>query len=177
MTLDLSFCQADKQDAPAITALINSAYRGECSREGWTTEADLLAGRRTDVEDVLRLLADKNSRFILCKVDATLQASVHLQHTAEGVHVGMLAVNPKLQGCGIGKALLQAAETAAQQTWSANRLVMSVISCRHELIAFYQRRGYRCTGGYKEFPVNPSLWTAKVADLRLTILEKVLRYD
>ncbi len=170
MVLNLSFCLADKQDTPAMTVLINSAYRGE----GWTTEADLLEGRRTDVEEVLRLLADDNSMFILCTMDEALLASIHLQNTVEGVHVGMLAVNPKLQGRGIGKALLQAAETAAQQTWSANRFVMSVISCRHELIAFYERRGYRRTGIYKEFPVNPSLWTAKVADLQLTILEKVV---
>ena len=86
----------------------------------------------------------------------------------------MLAVNPQWQGCGIGKALLQAAEVAAQQTWSANRLMMSVISCRHELIAFYERRGYQRTGISREFPVNSPLWSAKVSDLRLEILEKFL---
>jgi hypothetical protein len=51
---------------------------------------------------------------------------------------------------------------------------MSVIACRNELIAFYQRRGYRRTGVSKAFPVNPELWTPKVAELRLEILEKVL---
>jgi len=86
----------------------------------------------------------------------------------------VFAVNPALQGCGIGKALLQAAEFAAQKTWSVNRFVMVVISCRHELIAFYERRGYRRTGINKAFPLKPSVWTPKVSDLALVILEKTL---
>lgn len=177
MKLKLSFCQADKRDAAEMTALINSAYRGESSRKGWTTEADLLEGRRTDMNEILRLLAEDNSLFILCKLDSTIQASVHLQNTRDGVHIGMLAVNPAQQGRGIGKALLQAAEMTAQQTWLVNRFVMSVISCRHELIAFYERCGYQRTGISKQFPVNPSLWTAKVADLRLELLEKILSFE
>jgi ribosomal protein S18 acetylase RimI-like enzyme len=174
MVLKLSFCKANKQDAAQITRLINSAYRGELSRKGWTTEADLLDGRRTDIEEVLMLCANDNSMFILCKTDSALQGSIHLQNTGEYVHIGMLAVSPTLQGQGIGKALLQAAERAAQQTWSTNRFVMSVISCRHELIEFYQRRGYRRTGINKAFPVNPLLWTAKVPDLQLALLEKLV---
>jgi ribosomal protein S18 acetylase RimI-like enzyme len=174
MTLKLSFCKANTRDAEQMTRLINSAYRGELSRKGWTTEADLLEGRRTDIQEVLALCADDNSMFILCKADSVLQGSVHLQNTEEGVHIGMLAVNPTLQGLGIGKALLQAAEVAALQTWSARRLVMVVISCRHELIAFYERRGYRRMGINKEFPINPSLWTPKVPDLQLAVLEKIL---
>jgi ribosomal protein S18 acetylase RimI-like enzyme len=168
------FCKANKDDAAQMTRLINSAYRGEFSRKGWTTEADLLDGSRTDIDEILRLIADEHSMFILYKIDSVLQASVHLHNTDDCVHIGMLAVNPMLQGQGIGKALLQAAEIAAQQTWSANRFVMSVISCRHELIAFYERRGYRHTGISRVFPINPSRWTPKVSDLQLVLLEKIL---
>ncbi|WP_333872875.1 GNAT family N-acetyltransferase [Methylobacter sp.] len=174
MSRTLSIYKAEKRDAGQIAALVNSAYRGESSRQGWTTEADLLTGRRTDAEDILRLISNDDSMFLLYKAGAELSGSVHVQKQAEQVDLGMLAVNPSLQGRGIGKQLLEAAEQAALETWGINKLVMTVISRRDELIAFYQRRGYQRTGASKEFPVNPELWMPKVADLRLEILEKVL---
>ncbi len=174
MALDLSIAAAEQQDAGQIAALVNSAYRGESSRQGWTTEADLLAGRRTDTEEILSLISSGDSLFLLCKAGAELVGSVHLQKQADQVYFGMLAVNPSLQGQGIGKQLMREAELAARQIWGAGKAVISVISCRNELIAFYERRGYRRTGISKEFPVNPELWTPKVKDLRLDILEKVL---
>jgi predicted N-acetyltransferase YhbS len=170
----VSIFKAEKQDAGQIAALINSAYRGEASQQGWTTEADLLDGLRTDTEEILQLIASDGSMILLCKVEAEPVGSVHLQKQAEQVCLGMLAVSPLLQGRGIGKQLLEAAEQAAKQTWSVNKSVMSVISCRSELIAFYQRRGYRRTGASNAFPVNPELWQPKVAGLRLEILEKML---
>ncbi|MFZ2405070.1 MAG: GNAT family N-acetyltransferase [Methylobacter sp.] len=169
-----SMYQAEKQDAGQIAALVNSAYRGESSKQGWTTEADLLAGLRIDTEEILRLISRDDSMLLLCKAKTEVIGSVHLQKQAAQVCLGMLAVSPLLQGRGIGKQLLEAAEQAAQQTWAVTKSVMSVISCRHELIAFYERRGYRRTGVSKAFPVNPELWTPKVADLRLEILEKEL---
>src|SRR4051794_13241714 len=42
------FREAGPADLGAIVALVESAYRGESSRAGWTTEADLLDGQRTD---------------------------------------------------------------------------------------------------------------------------------
>ncbi|HEY8099037.1 MAG TPA: GNAT family N-acetyltransferase [Methylobacter sp.] len=172
--MTLSISKAEKQDAGQIAALINSAYRGESSKQGWTTEADLLAGRRTDAEEILRLISTDDSIFLLCKTKAELVGSVHLQKQGTQVYLGMLAVSPTLQGKGIGKQLLEAAEQVAQETWAVNKSVMTVIACRIELISFYERRGYRCTGLSKEFPANPELWTPKVADLRLEVLEKVL---
>ncbi len=166
--------RAEKQDAEQIAALVNSAYRGESSKQGWTTEADLLAGLRIDIEEILRLISSDESMLLLCKAKAEVIGSVHLQKQAEQVCLGMLAVSPPLQGRGIGKQLLEAAEQAAQETWAVNKSVRSVIASRSELIAFYERRGYRRTGVSKAFPVNPELWTPKVADLRLEILEKVL---
>jgi N-acetylglutamate synthase-like GNAT family acetyltransferase len=174
MFLTLTISKADIQDAEQIAALVNSAYRGEASKQGWTTEADLLVGRRTETEEILRLISTENSMFLLCKADAELVGSVHLQNQAEQVCLAMLAVNPLLQGKNIGKQLLLAAEQAAQETWAVSKSVMSVIASRNELIAFYLRRGYRRTGVSTVFPVNPELWIPKVADLRLEILEKTL---
>ena len=39
-------------DVPQLVSLVNSAYRGDESRAGWTTEAELLAGQRTDPESL-----------------------------------------------------------------------------------------------------------------------------
>jgi GNAT superfamily N-acetyltransferase len=172
--MTLSIAKAEKQDAGQIAALVNSVYRGESSKQGWTTEADLLDGLRTNAEEILRLISTDDSMLLLCRAEAELIGSVHLQKQAEQVWLGMLAVRPSLQGRGIGKRLLEAAEQAAQEAWAVNKSVMSVISCRNELIEFYERRGYRRTGVSKAFPVNPALWIPKVAGLRLEILEKVL---
>lgn len=174
MTMTHPMTKAEKQDAGQIAALVNAAYRGEPSKQGWTTEADLLAGRRTDAEEILQLISSDDSMFLLCKAGAKLIGSVHLQKQAEQVYLGMLAVSPSLQGRGIGKQLLLAAEQTAKATWKVSKSVMTVISCRNELIAFYERRGYRRTGASREFPVSPELWLPKVADLRLDILEKML---
>lgn len=174
MMLQLTFSKAEIRHADRLVELINSAYRGESSKQGWTTEADLLDGRRTDGREILRLLSDADSMIVLCLSGADLLGSVHLQKSGEQVLIGMLAVSPHLQGRGIGKQLLQAAEMTAKETWAVKHFVMSVIPQRQELIAFYERRGYRRTGISKVFPENPELWTPKVDDLRLELLEKVL---
>lgn len=170
-----SIIRAEKQDARRIVDLVNSAYRGEYSKQGWTSEADLVMGRRTEADEIERLVATDDSMFLLCKAEAQLIGSVHLQRQKDQVYLGMLAVSPPLQGRGVGRQLLFAAEQTAQRTWSVNKFLMSVIESRSELIAFYERNGYRRTGVSKAFPLRPELWTPKVADLRMEILEKILQ--
>lgn len=167
----MKFNIATPDDAEAIVGLVNSAYRGDFSRHGWTTEADFLDGRRTEVKEVLALMADAQYLFIIAKQQHTLQASVLLEHTDDAVHLGMLAVNPLLQNQGIGKALLNEAEKIAKQTWQIQYFKLSVLTCRPELIAFYQRRGYQCTGLTKRL-YSSHLWTEKTNDLYLELLEK-----
>lgn len=172
--LSLSFTIAQTQDIDPLVTLVNSAYRGEISKQGWTTEADLLDGYRTDAAELQRLIASNDSMIILCKSGKELIGSVHIQSNEELVYLGMLAVKPTLQGGGVGKQLLQTAELAAQQNWVVSKFVMAVITTRQELIAFYERRGYQRTGTIKEFPINPALWTPKVAALQLELLEKIV---
>jgi len=170
----LSFRLATPVDVPAVVALVNSAYRGDSSRRGWTTEADLLDGTRTDSGEVAGFIADPNSLLLLCEQQAQLLGSVHLQRCGDDAYLGMFTVRPGRQGQGIGKAFLAAAEAAARQQFGASRLCMEVITLRDELIAFYERRGYRRTGQYSPFPTDIRYGIPKVDTLRLERLEKPL---
>lgn len=171
---DLLFRKARADEATQITALINAAYRGDSSRLGWTSEADLLEGGRADAEEIKQLIMSEVAMLLLGFSDNTLLAAVCLQKTGNRAHLGMFVVEPTRQNQGIGKQLLAAAEQAASQQWATDTMSMAVISCRHELIAFYERRGYLRTGGLHPFPLNPTLWTPKVEGLQLEILEKPL---
>lgn len=166
------FRKAVLSDAEAISKLVNMAYRGESSRVGWTTEADILDGLRTSVDEVKRLITSKNTNILLNLNENELLGSICLELDQAIVHLGMFVVNPTLQASGIGKRLLAEAEKLAQETWMVDKFQMHVISLRHELIAFYERRGYLRTGIVREFPVNPAVWQPKLTDIQLVTLEK-----
>lgn len=171
---DLSFRKATREDAAQIAALVNSAYRGESSKQGWTTEADILGGQRTDETEIAQLIAAPDSIMLLCFQADALIGSVHLERTETGAYLGMFTVKPTLQSRGIGKRFLDAAERSVQTEWGATQIVMAVITLRTELIAFYERRGYRRTGRFEPFPTDPKFGIPKVSDLRFELLEKTL---
>lgn len=163
---------AVKEDVPQIVDLLNSAYRGERSQQGWTTEAHLIAGDvRTDEEDVLRVLTQPGS-VILKYTDAenNIIGTVNLQQHDRGVYLGMFAVSPSSQGAGIGKKLLKAADEHAKKVGSAT-IYMSVISVRTELIDWYKRHGYAETGERKPFKED-DLTGKHLQHLEFLILEK-----
>ncbi len=138
---------AIEKDAPVITALLNSAYRGESSKQGWTTEAHLIDGniRSTDA-DVLAVIQKEGSVILKYVNEAgTVIGCVNLQLHGQKLYLGMFSVSPLLQGGGIGKKLLQAAEEYAQHI-ACSIIYMSVITLRTELINWYQRHGYKDTG-------------------------------
>lgn len=171
---DLVFSIAEYQDVQPLVEVINTAYRGETSKLGWTSEADLLDGRRTDTQHIKKLLCADDSMILLCKAGGELLGCLHLQRQGIEAQISMFAVKPMVQDRGIGKQLLSLAEIEAQRLWMVKRLVMSVILGRQELLAFYLRRGYKRTGETKAFPVNPALWTPKIHGLQLESLEKIL---
>jgi GNAT superfamily N-acetyltransferase len=150
--LALAFRTAGPTDVPAIVALVQSAYRGEASRAGWTTEADLLDGQRTDGDEVGALISKAGSEILLAEADGTLVASCHLERrSADTAYFGMFAVQPGQQGGGIGRRVLhEAARLAA--TWGCRELRMTVIRQRSDLIAWYVRRGFSPTGETLPFP-------------------------
>jgi RNA polymerase sigma factor (sigma-70 family) len=174
-TQDWHFRSATAADAERIVALVESAYRGEASKAGWTTEADFLDGQRTDVADVREIIASAGQHIVLC-LDAadTLLASAQLGLQAGRAHFGMFAVNPHLQGAGVGKALLQECERRAQ-TAGCTHIDMWVIWLRESLINFYLRRGYEKTAEQHPFPYGDARFGApKRDDLYFITLEKAL---
>ena len=173
----IAFRDADAGDAPALVALVTSAYRGESSRAGWTTEADLLDGNRID-PDVLRGdIEREHSRVLLASRDGVLLGCAHVAIENGAGYFGMFAVAPLLQAGGIGKAILAEAERVVRDEWQLPVMRMTVIDLREDLIAWYERRGYRRTGIKKPFPaVDPRFGLPRRDDLRFEVLEKGLQH-
>lgn len=172
----LTFRLATLADAEALAPLINSAYRGDASRAGWTTEADFLDGQRTDAEHLRTTLARPDTRFLLAWQRETLVGTVTLEARGPTCYLGMLTILPTLQARGLGRALLEYAEDFARREFSARRMEMTVIPLRGELIAWYERRGYRRTGRRLEFPgyQDQRFGRPLRPDLALEVLEKDL---
>lgn len=140
-------------DVTALNQLVNSAYRGNSSRRGWTTEADLLDGIRTDEPQLLATIQNPAITILKYVQDGELAGCVSLENKGNTLYLGMLTVSPDIQAQGIGKQLLQAAEEFAK-AHGCRKITMTVLSTRHELIAFYERRGYQPTGETHPFPMN-----------------------
>jgi ribosomal protein S18 acetylase RimI-like enzyme len=180
-TPDLMFRKALPADVAAIVALVESAYRGDASRAGWTTEADLLDGQRVDPAGVGGIVAKAESCVLLAERPAAagrpaeMLACCHLERQGDACYFGMFSVKPTLQSGGIGKLMLAEAERLARTEWGSARMEMTVISIRDELIAWYERRGYRRTGRFKPFPYGDERFgIPKRDDLRFELLEKRL---
>ncbi len=170
----LTYRHAVSEDAAMIAGLVNSAYRGDSSRQGWTTEANLLEGARINTDGVHQLIAADDTVILLCSRGQDVIGCVQLQKTVGGAYLGMFVVSPLEQGNGIGKEFMSAAETLVQQLWGAHKMWMTVITVRSELIAFYERRGYVRTGRYKPFPVDAEDHIFLVENLQFEELEKIL---
>jgi ribosomal protein S18 acetylase RimI-like enzyme len=168
---------ATLDDVAAVVALVESAYRGESSRAGWTTEADLLVGQRTDAAAVAEAVSGPD-RLVLVAAgpeDGGLVGCCELQVRAGGCYFGMFAVSPGRQGSGLGSSLLAAAERHATDRLGAARMEMTVIGQRPELIAWYERRGYRRTGETRPFPYGDERFgLPRRPDLRFVVLAKSL---
>ncbi|GAA2065915.1 GNAT family N-acetyltransferase [Streptomyces albiaxialis] len=171
----LTFRTAVESDIPALTALVESAYRGDSSRAGWTTEADLLEGQRTDPEGVAAVVKDPKSLMLVVERDGGTVACCQLEHKGAHAYFGMFAVKPGLQGGGLGRAVLEEAERTAREQWGATEMQMQVIKQREDLIAWYVRRGYTRTGQLSPFPYGDERFgIPQRADLAFELLVKPL---
>ena len=171
----LTFRIATIDDIPALVALIESGYRGEESRKGWTTEADFLDGRRTDEEALFEILSEENSLFLLALEAEELVGCCNLVNNVSEAHFGMFAVRPTSQGKGLGAAIMNEVERFVLSTWDNHRLVLDVLGLRAELIAWYERRGFRPTGTTRPFPYqNSRFGIPKRDDLMFLEMAKTL---
>ncbi|MEV8086814.1 GNAT family N-acetyltransferase [Streptomyces nigra] len=171
----LVFRDATDADVDPIVALVESAYRGDSSRAGWTTEADILEGQRTDPEGVLEVVKSPDSRLLTVERDGRIVACCQLEHRGTYAYFGMFAVSPELQGAGLGKVIIAEAERQARATWGVTEMHMTVISVRNDLIAWYERRGYRRTGRMTPFPYGDERFgVPQRDDLQFELLVKEL---
>ncbi len=163
-------------DAENLSRLVNSAYRGDSSRRGWTTEADLLGGQRTDPGTLRALIPESNNTILLMDRGGDLAGCVLLQRKGQGAYLGMLTVRPDLQAHGIGRRLLAAAEDWVSREWRLKLVEMTVIRQRLDLIAWYGRRGYVNTQRTEPFPYGDEKFgLPKRDDLEFVVLEKHLQ--
>ena len=166
----LTIRPATREDLPALHPVVERAYRGESARSGWTHEADLITeGERTDLGTLRGLVDSPASRLLIAQNSDTIIGCVNVQDRGGGtVYLGLLCVDPLLQAGGIGRRLTAAAEETARADFHAERIEMTVIEQRAELIAWYERLGYGRSGERRDFPI------AMTPPLYMTVLVKLL---
>jgi ribosomal protein S18 acetylase RimI-like enzyme len=163
---------AGEEDITALTKLLNSAYRGDASRQGWTTEAELIGGETRTVEEEVRQLILQPDSVFLKYPGGEMLGCVNLRQQGDRLYLGMLSVRPDQQNAGIGKILLQAADDYARSL-GCRSVYMTVISARKELIAWYVRHGFKDTGIRKPF-IEDAVSGRHLQPLEFAVLEKVL---
>lgn len=156
-------------DLPKLHPVIERAYRGDSARQGWTHEADLLSGERIDDDTLRAMMADPAQILLIAEQSEVALGCVSLTARGDGlVYLGLLCVDPTRQAVGIGKTIIAAAERVSRDTLDADRIEMTVIDSRIELIAYYERRGFVRTGERRPFPIE------LVPPLGMVVLEKAL---
>jgi GNAT superfamily N-acetyltransferase len=175
MSLDVRLAKAE--DVSNISEMVNAAYRGESGLSGWTTEAKLLSGIRTDPDRVLAQIAPPNQVMLIAETQnpAALEGCVHLERKDERTaYLGMLTTNATRQAKGTGSLLLASAEKFAEEVWRCSEIEMTVISLRVELIEWYVKRGYKLTNEKRPFPSDPRFGIPLVEGLEFAVLKKTL---
>jgi len=171
MSIDI-FRVAGESDAGAIANLVNQAYRPEAGSSGWTNESELVSGNRTSADQIAAMMSQPSSIILVGITGIEIVACVHVDKDNSHSHIGMLAVNPSLQGAGVGKQMLAYAEGYANVHFGAKKFTIVVVTTRSELIAFYLRRGYRQTGIVMDYPLSAGAGIPKHSDLKIEVLEK-----
>ena len=169
MTDSVTVRIATLEDLPRLHPVIERAYRGDSARQGWTHEADLLSGERIDNASLTAMMADPAQILLIAEQGGAAVGCVSLTARGDGlVYLGLLCVDPTRQAGGIGKVIIAAAEKVSRDQLDADRIEMTVIDRRAELIAYYERRGFVRTGERRPFPV------AVIPPLSMVVLDKAI---
>lgn len=172
---DLRLRPASLDDVPALLQLVQAAYRGDSARHGWSHEADLVEGSRTNPEEISDHIAGEGKAVLMAFAGDELIGCVHVKRAGPQVgYLGMLSVRPDLQSRGYGRRLIAAAEAHAKAAHGARRMEMTVIKQRTELIAWYEKLGWRATGEERPFPYDDPTDRPTRPDLVFIVLEKPL---
>lgn len=163
--------KATFEDVSTLNQLINSAYRGESSKKGWTTEANILEGKRTTEAELIEIIQDNKNTILKFTKNNEILGCVLLVEKKSQLYLGMLTVVPDLQNSGIGKKLMEQAEIQALKL-GLSKVVMTVISVREELISWYKRKGYVDTGVREPFPASDVYTNISDKPLEFIVLEK-----
>jgi GNAT superfamily N-acetyltransferase len=176
VVLYFRFADNSVRDVEAIVSLVESAYRGPTSRTGWTTEADLLDGQRTDTAAVRDIISKPGGGVLLAEEGGCLVGCCQLERRGLGVaYFGMFSVVPARQGQGRGRSIVMEAERVARDEWNAARMEMTVIRQRPDLLAWYDRLGYKATGRTEPFPYGDERYGIPTRpDLEFVVLAKSL---
>ena len=177
---DLYLKQITPADISEVVRLVNSAYRGDSSRQGWTTEAEYLDGQRTDEQTLAAELQGEN-KTVLCvcnKQNSEIIGTVFLEQFQDekgpNCYLGMLTVKPTLQNSGLGKWMMSEVERHVK-AWGIHRITLGVLNPRHELMAWYERRGYIKNGVTEDFPYGQDQFgKPKTKGLHFVMFEKTI---
>jgi ribosomal protein S18 acetylase RimI-like enzyme len=172
----LTIRPAEQADLEPLLALVQRAYRGDTAKAGWTHEADLLGGQRTDLAALTQTLADPRQRLLLAVGSGGPMGCVQITDRGNNTaYLGLLTVDPERQAGGLGRRLIDEAEHVAAEQFGARRMEMTVIRQRAELIAYYERRGYGLTGEERPFPMDDARFgLPRRQDLSFVVLDKPL---
>jgi ribosomal protein S18 acetylase RimI-like enzyme len=133
---DIEIRRATIADAAAIARVTNLAYG--------RVESFFIRGDRTSETEVETYYL-AHGGFLLAERDGALLGSVYVEDRGDHGYIGLLSVDPMLQGGGLGRALMAAAE-ASLAAAGRPRVELLVVNLRTELPPWYRKQGYRLVG-------------------------------
>ena len=126
--------KAVRADAPALTDLINLAFR----KERFFVDSDRIT--LNQVEDHFG-----KGEFFVLEDEAALAGCVYVEPRGERAYFGLLSIDPARQRTGLGGRLVAAAEERGRDQGCVHMDIL-IVNLRAELPPYYRKLGYVETG-------------------------------